>query len=318
MMAIFVGQSDTLMIRFLVNPAAGRGSGAARLDLLRRLAAEAGAELQVSESAEDLTARARRAASDGVDRLVVVGGDGTMHHAVQGLAGSSCALGLVSLGSGNDFASVLGIADDLSAAVEAAVSRPPRAMDLGRVSGPAGSRWFDMYCGVGFDSEVTRRANRVRLVRGPAIYPWAVIKTLFGFRAPAFRIEHDGGVIDEPGMFVTVANGPTYGGGMRIAPDARLDDGILDLVFVRKVSRVKLLRVFPKVYSGEHVHLPEVEILRTRRARIRLDREMEIYGDGEPLIPLDAAGVEVEVVSAALRVIPGDGLLLDDSSGGRA
>lgn len=301
------------MIRFLVNPAAGRGTGAARLGLVRRLAAEHGAELQVSESGEDLVARARRAASDGVERLVVVGGDGTMHQAVQGLAGSSCALGLVPLGSGNDFATVLGAPDDLSAAVETALDRPVRSIDLGRVTGPAGSRWFDMYCGVGFDSEVTRRANRVRLVRGPAIYPWAVIKTLFGFRAPAFRIEHDTGVIEERGMFVTVANGPTYGGGMRIAPDARLDDGILDLVFVRKVSKAKLLRVFPKVYSGEHVHLPEVEILRTRRARIRLDREMEVYGDGEPLIALDAAGVEVEVVPAALRVIPGNDLLSNDS-----
>lgn len=301
------------MIRFLVNPAAGRGTGAARLGLLRRLAAEHGAELQVSESGEDLVARARRAASDGVERLVVVGGDGTMHQAVQGLAGSPCALGLVPLGSGNDFATVLGAPDDLSTAVETALDRPVRSMDLGRVTGPAGNRWFDMYCGVGFDSEVTRRANRVRLLRGPAIYPWAVIKTLFGFRAPTFRIEHDTGMIEERGMFVTVANGPTYGGGMRIAPDARLDDGILDLVFVRKVSKAKLLRVFPKVYSGEHVNLPEVVILRTRQARIHLDREMEVYGDGEPLIAIDAAGVEVEVVPAALRVIPGNDLLSNDS-----
>ena len=304
------------MIRFLVNPAAGRGTGAARLDLLRRLAAEHGAEFQVSASGEDLVARARRAASDGVERLVVVGGDGTMHQTVQGLASSSCALGLVPLGSGNDFANALGAPDDLTAAVEKALGRPIRTMDLGRVSGPAGSRWFNMYCGVGFDSEVTRRANRVRLLRGRAIYPWAVVKTLFGFRPPVFRIDyeglsdHDSGRIEERGMFVTVANGPTYGGGMRIAPDALLDDGLLDLVFVREVSKTKLLRVFPKVYSGDHVHLPEVVILRSRRAHIRLDREMVIHGDGEPLIPVDAGGVEVEVVPSALRVVPGNDLLL--------
>lgn len=300
------------MIRFLVNPAAGRGAGAARLDLLRRLAAEVGAELQTSDSGVDLVARARQAVEDGVERLVVVGGDGTMHQAVQGLAGGPCALGLVPLGSGNDFATTLGAPQDLEIAVEVAVTGQPRAMDLGRVSGPAGSRWFDMYCGVGFDSEVTRRANQVRLLRGPAIYPWAVVKTLFGFRAPAFRIEHDGGVIEQRGMFVTVANGPTYGGGMRIAPDARLDDGLLDLVFVREVSKTKLLRVFPKVYAGAHVDLPEVEILRTRRARITLDRPMEVYGDGEPLIAVDATGVEADVVAAALRVVPGNDLVLRD------
>jgi len=294
------------MIRILVNPAAGRGAGAACLDGLRRLAAAQGAELQVSESGDDLVARARQAAADGVERLLVAGGDGTIHQAVQGLAGSECALGLIQLGSGNDLATVLGVPSDPAAAVERALTGEPRAIDLGKVTGAAGRRWFAIYCGVGFDSEVTRCANQVRVLRGPAVYPWAVIKTLFGFRPPAFRIEHDLGVFEGPGMFVTVANGPTFGGGMRIAPDARLDDGLLDLVIVRKLPKWQLLQVFPKVYSGKHVGHPKVEILRTRRVRITLDREMELYGDGEALLPIGADGVTVEVVPAGLRVIPGN------------
>lgn len=298
------------MIRFLVNPAAGRGAGAACLDALRRLAAAHGAQIHVSESGDDLAAKARQAVADGVERLLVAGGDGTLHQAVQGLAGSECALGLIPLGSGNDLATVLGAPRDPAAATEIALTREPRQIDLGKVTGPAGERWFSIYCGVGFDSEVTRHANRVRLLRGPAIYAWAVVKTLFGFRPPVLRIEHDGGLFHEAGMFVTVANGPTFGGGMRIAPEARLDDGHFDLVLVRRLPKWKLLQVFPKVYSGRHVGHPQIEILRTRRAHIVLDREMEMYGDGEAMIPVGPEGVTVEMVPSRLRVIPGNDLLL--------
>lgn len=303
-----------MTVRFLVNPTAGRGAGAAQLETFRALAADHGASLEVSTSGEDLERRARRAVAEGVERLVVVGGDGTFHLAVQELAGSGCALGLVPLGSGNDFAGTLGVPRDPAAAVEVAVTRPVRRMDLGKVTGAAGSRWFNMYCGAGFDSEVTRRANEVRWLKGPAIYPWAVVKALWSFRPVGFRIGYQDeagrpGRIEERGMFVTVANGPTFGGGMKIAPDARLDDGLFDLVFVREMSKVKLLRVFPKVYSGQHVGRPEVEIVRTRRVRIELDREMEVYGDGEAMIPVDGKGVEVEVVPGGLRVVPGNGLL---------
>lgn len=297
------------MIRFLVNPSAGRGAGAACLDLLRPLAAAAGAQVLVSESAADLISKAQQAAAEGVERLVVAGGDGTVHQAVQGLAQSDTALGFIPLGSGNDLATALGVPTDPAAAVEVAFSRPVRSMDLGRVSGAAGQRWFAIYCGVGFDSEVTRRANQVRVLRGRWIYPWAVIKTLFGFQPPTYRLRHDRGSFEEPGMFITVANGPTFGGGMRIAPEARLDDGLFDLVTVRRLPKWKLLQVFPKVYTGDHVGYPEVEIQRTARVHIRLDREMMLYGDGEALIPIGADGVEVEMVPGGLRVIAGNEIL---------
>jgi len=297
------------MIRLLVNPSAGRGSGAACLEMLRPLAERAGTEVQVSTDAEDLIGKARRAADDGVERLLVAGGDGTVHQAVQGLAQSGCALGFVPLGSGNDLANALGIPADPEAAVDVALTREPRSIDLGRVTGAAGRRWFAIYCGVGFDSEVTRRANQVRVLRGRWIYPWAVVKTLFGFRPPTYHLQHDRGTFDEPGMFITVANGPTFGAGMRIAPDARLNDGHFDLVTVRKLPKWKLLQVFPKVYTGDHVGYPEVDIVRTARVHIGLDREMTLYGDGEALIPIGPDGVEVEMVSGALRVIPGNEVL---------
>lgn len=290
--------------RFLVNPAAGRGAGGRQLALLQRHAVEAGADVVVSRDAADLAARARRAADDGVERLIVVGGDGTVHHAVQGLVGSGTALAVVPLGSGNDFANAVGAPSDPGQAVELALTAPVRHIDLGRVEGGGGVAHFAMYCGVGFDSEVTRYANEeVRLLRGPLIYPYAVVRVLMRFTPPHLVVEHDGGVFEGRGMFVTVANGPTFGGGMRIAPKARMDDGCFELVLVQVVSRLKLLTIFPKVYAGRHVDHPEVEILPTRRARIRVDREMVLFGDGEALLPVGEGGVTVEVLPRALGVV---------------
>ena len=288
------------MIRFLLNPAAGRGAGAKHIHRLRILASRAGAGLVSSKSAADLAEQARRAATDGVERLIVAGGDGTMHHVAQGLVGTDCALGVVPLGSGNDLAGTLGIPRDLDAAVERALQGTVRRMDLARV----GETYCIGYAGVGFDSEVTRFANEVRIVRGPLIYPYAVLLTLATFKPPTMRIEHDSGIFEGRAMFVVAANLPRFGGGMKIAPEARIDDGLLDLVIVREVSRWALLHVFPKVYAGSHVTHPAVTLVRTGRVAITLDRDMTLYGGGEPVRPAPAGTpITVEAIPGALAVI---------------
>jgi diacylglycerol kinase (ATP) len=288
-------------VRFLINPAAGRGTGRAHLDRLRVLASRHGAGLVVTRKVSDLWEAARRAAEDGVERLLVAGGDGTMHHAAQGLAGSGCALGVIPLGTGNDLAGTLGIPPDLEAAVERALSGEVRAIDLLRV----GEAHCIGYAGVGFDSETTRYANEeVKLLRGPLVYFYAVIHTLITFEAPRMKIVHDGGTFEGKAMFVVANNLPRFGGGMRIAPEARIDDGLLDLVIVREIPKRTLLSVFPKVYTGKHVDHPAVLMARTRRVEITLDRAMTMYGGGEPLRPMAAGeAVMVEVVPAGLRVV---------------
>lgn len=289
-----------MSVRFLVNPASGRGTGKAHLDRIRVLASKLGAGLCVSRKVSDLSEQARKAAEDGVERLLVAGGDGTMHHAVQGLAGTSCALGVIPLGSGNDLAGTLGIPPDLEAAVERALRGEIRRIDLARV----GETFCVGYAGVGFDSEVTRYANEVKVLRGPLIYFYAVIHTLITFEPPRMRVVHDEGEYEGKVMFAVVNNLPRFGGGMRIAPDARIDDGLLDLVMVKEIPKPTLLSVFPKVYNGKHVGHPAVRIVRTRRVEITIDRPMTMYGGGEPLRPL-AAGepVAVEVVPGGLAVV---------------
>jgi len=287
-------------VRFLVNPAAGRGTARARFEDLRIAASRAGAGFVVSRNAADLAVQARRAVDDGVERLIVAGGDGTMHHAAQGLAGTPCAMGVVALGTGNDLAATLGLPRDLDAAVQSALTGPVRRIDLVRV----GETVCIGYAGVGFDSEVTRYANTLQRLPKPLVYPWAVLRTLARFEPPLLKVVHDGGTFLGRAMFANACNLPRFGGGMRIAPDARIDDGMLDLVIVKAISRLALLSVFPKVYVGKHVGHPAITLVCTRRAEFTVDRDMTMYGGGEPVRPVAAGeAVPVEVMPGGLAVV---------------
>ena len=289
----------TTRVRFLVNPGGGRGRAGRRLREIERLAARTGATVELSSDVADLQQRARRAAEEGVDRLIVAGGDGTVHHAMRGLEGSDTALAILPLGSGNDLAFALGVPAALPAAVETALSGELRRIDLARF----GDVPFACVAGVGFDSEVNRYANSLRRLRGSLIYVWAVLRVLPRFPALQLRLRHAGGELAGPAMFVAFANAPRYGGGMRIAPQARLDDGMVDAVVVRCASRLKLLRIFPRVFSGTHVREPEIEIIRGSRFEVALDRTLLAHGDGEPLVEVGAEFVPVTVRPGGLAVI---------------
>lgn len=303
-------------LRVLVNPAAGRGAGRKALPRLERLAVAAGAPVVVSRGLDELCAEAERAVADGVERLLVAGGDGTMHHAVQALACSETALGLLPLGSGNDLAGTVRAPRRLEAAFREACEGPVRRLDLGRVrsrvGGRSDGRWYAGVAGVGFDSEVSHiAAERVTMLRGPLIYPWAVLRALVTYRPPLLTLESEpseGGSrrVERRVTLVAFGNTHRFGGGMCIAPEAEPDDGLLDVVVVRAMPRRRLLRVFPRVYRGAHLNLPEVETFRTRHLRLWLEREMTVYGDGEPMTPVTGDGVEVRVVPGALRVVGRD------------
>lgn len=285
------------MVTLLLNPTSGRGRAAA---LRERLSQVTGLEIRVTESAGELTERARRAVAGGADRLLVAGGDGTLHHAIQGLAGSRCALGIVPAGRGNDLARGLDLPLDPVAAARRALAGRPHRIDLGRIGG----RLFAGVAGIGFDGEVARRASRTaRLVRGRWIYPCALVRTLFSFEAPTLSIDHDGGSFHGRAMLAVLANGPCYGGGMYIAPRAKLDDGWLELVIVNELSPLRLLALLPRVYRRRDDPHPAVRRQRVRQAAIRSDRPLTFYGDGEPLAEIQPAGTTVDVWAGALGVL---------------
>jgi diacylglycerol kinase (ATP) len=281
----------------LVNPAAAGGRGAARL---RGLAEPAGVKSVVTRSAADLTERARHAAGEGRDRVIVAGGDGTVHHAVRALAGTDCALGLVPTGSGNDLARVMGLEFDPARALAAAVSGRPQRVDVGYVDG----RPFAGVVGLGFAGEVNQYANeRTGWPQGRWTYPYAVLRTLRKFEPPLLRVKHDQGTWEGEAILIALANSPCFGGGMRIAPEARMDDGRLDMVIVKRVPKLKLLGLFPRVYRGSHILHPAVLSFRVRAVELSASRALTFFADGEALAPVSSEGSKIEIRPRALSVI---------------
>ena len=285
-------------VTVLVNPLAGRGRA-------RRVAGRAIAELRrcgvdvqvvVTRSAEHATQAAAEAVAAARDAVVVCGGDGAIAAVLPVLAGGTVPLGVLAGGSGNDFARALGlpVRDPVTAARVVARGVAGR-VDLGRI----GERWFGTVVAAGFDARVNERMNAMTWPRGRLRYHAALIAELAAFRPLPFTIEVDGQRLDGDAMLVAVANTGSYGGGMRICPDARVDDALLDVTVVTSISRVKLVRLFPSVYSGRHVRRPEVLTLRGRCVRLSAPGVIA-YADGERVGPLPAT---VTAVSGSLAVL---------------
>jgi diacylglycerol kinase (ATP) len=282
----------------ILNPTSGKGKGAA-------LGAAYVSELQaLGVTVVDLTGRdwveaesnGRKAIAAGkLDALAVAGGDGMMHLGVNICAGTGVPLALMPCGTGNDAALALGVPiDDAKAAAELAVGSlgSPRQVDLGLGITETRRFYFFNSASAGFDAIVNRRANRMKFPKGPSRYTVAMLLELVSFNALKYRAKVNGKDREIEGMLCAVANGPSYGGGMLVAPEATIDDGLLDLFIVHKISKPELIKVFPKVFTGEHVTHPAVEIVRATEVTL-ISSGVPVYADGEP------AGVLPMTVSIA-------------------
>ncbi|NLT57293.1 MAG: diacylglycerol kinase [Actinomycetales bacterium] len=302
-----------------VNPTAGRGrgrrAGGAAVHRLR----ERGLDVRPlhAPDGQSLAKDVAAAVAEEPDALVVVGGDGMVHLGVNAVAGSRVPLGVVPAGTGNDCARVLGlpVTDPVAAADVAAaalLAGTHRAVDTARYTGPDGSGWFAGVLAGGFDAIVNDRANRWRWPRGRLRYDLALFRELPVFRPRSYELELDGVAEETRAMLLAVGNGPSYGGGMLVCPDARLDDGLLDVLVVEPVSRLELLRIFPRVYSGRHVDHPRVSVRQARRVRLAAPGIIA-HADGERLGPLP---LECEAVPGALRLLaPTDPMPSDGRTG---
>ena len=290
-------------VALLVNPTSGKGAGRAIGADTRRRLAEAGHEVLDVSGADyrQARARARDAVEAGVETLVVVGGDGMVHLGVNLCATTQTRLAVVAAGTGNDFARNLGLPiRNAARAVELLTTGRTRQIDLGRVTHDvAGEKWFGGVLGAGFDAVVNARAQSMRWPRGQMRYNLAIVRELPVFKPIPYAVEVDGHRIETRAMLVTVANTSSFGGGMRVSPDADVTDGLLDVMIVHELSVPAFLRVFPKVYSGTHVTHPAVEL--HRGTRIRLEAEgIHSQADGESFADLP---IDTEVVPGALRVV---------------
>ena len=294
-----------------INPTASFGAKAAiGPALVQTLRAEGHQVQSLTEpSWGELLESARAAVKSRPDALVVVGGDGMVNLGTNLVAGTKVPLGIVPSGTGNDMARALGIPhENAEAAIRVltdALRDGPRTIDAGRISyvddatGQPAQRWYLCALSAGFDAIVNERANRMRHPKGPSRYILALLIELMKLRRIAYRLELDDRVIETQGSLVSVANAISLGGGMKITPDAKLDDGLFDVLIAQPLSRIAFLRVFPRVFRGEHVTDPRVAIERARRVRIEAPG-ITAYADGERIGPLP---VDLELVPGAVRVL---------------
>lgn len=281
----------------VVNPAAGGEAAAAKLLPVARLLREDGAEVRVeySRGLEHAAELARDAAARG-EVVVGVGGDGMVGSMAGALAGTDGVLGIVPAGRGNDFARQLGLPGEPEAVAALLREAEPRAVDVIDADGTivAGS----VYAGV--DAVANHHINRAKRLPGSVAYYIGPLRAVATWRAAAYRVTVDGRTHAELGYTVVAANSGFYGYGRHVAPDARVDDGLLDIVIIKDAPKRLFFAVMRELEHGTHVDRPEVEVLRGREVRIEADRTLPFAGDGELLGELP---VTVRVRPGGLRVL---------------
>ena len=292
----------------VLNPAAGRGRGPARVARALDALTTSGLDVveHVSSSMDDLAAVVADAFARGRG-VVAVGGDGTAGVAAGIAADHGGVLALLPTGSGNDLARHLGIPhDDIAAAVDVLVHGEVATVDLGRAeTADAPPTWFTTVAGTGFDAEANRWANTQDRLTGTPLYVLAVLRTLRTYTPRAMRLTVDGVVTETEAWLVAAANTRTYAGGMLVAPSASMHDGLLDVCVVGPVSRAGFLRAFPGVFRGTHLHHPLITMQRGREVTIELLDDPGADAPDAPRPELWASGERVGALPTRLTARQG-------------
>lgn len=277
------------MWAIVINPTSGQGKGAeigklvvgyfAKHDLTYQIITGISAE-NVSRDLKNFIALV-----PDCEGVVCVGGDGLAHLVLQAVVPNKVPFAVIPAGTGNDFVRALNWPlDDLENQLNFITTEPPNNIDLGLVDG----EWFGAVLSSGFDSVVNEKANSLKWPKGPAKYNLAIALELPRFKPSHFEIELDDRKINTEAMLIAVGNGSSYGGGMRVCPNASLTDGLFDVMVLSPISKLEFIKVFPKVYSGEHIEHPEVNIYRTKK--IQINAAAVAYADGERIgaLPISA------------------------------
>ncbi|HEX7030912.1 MAG TPA: diacylglycerol kinase family protein [Gammaproteobacteria bacterium] len=289
-------------IELIINPKAGRGAGARIGPDIARYLARHGfeCEARITNDRGHATEIAREAANNGADCVAIAGGDGSVFEVVNGLmqAGGRMPLAVLPVGTGNDFAKMLDsptwqrVCDKLAAG-------HTMPMDVGVCNGVH----FANGIGAGFDAKVARIANGIRWLRGDAVYGVALLRTLaFHHDNPQVRVTTETESFSHRATLLAVANGRVYGGSFRIAPQASINDGLLDVVFAENFTRGQILKLVPRVLRGTHLDLPGVHFLRAREVTVECDVPLPVHADGE-IIGSGTERLEIKVLAGALQVI---------------
>ena len=236
-------------------------------------------------------------ASGKFEKVVAIGGDGLVNLCLQEVAEQNIGLSVIPAGTGNDFARAVGsYRKSVNEIFNVVRSQEPTSIDLGLVTGAFGKRWYVQVLSTGFDALVNNLANRINWPRGQMKYTLATLLTLARFKPIPYELIIDDKHFKQDFMLLSVANGETYGGGMRICPDASNSDGVFDILLVHPVSKIVLLSIFPKVFTGEHVPHPKIDIIRGKK--VQLSADASAFADGEFVSKLP---IEITNVKNALK-----------------
>jgi diacylglycerol kinase (ATP) len=301
-------------VKIILNPVADMGNAWRVANDLRPIINEYGnADWSGTVYPTHAVELTRQAGEEGYDMVIAMGGDGTVHEVVNGLMqlpeDKRPILGVVPVGSGNDFAHAMGVPLQSDRALAHALSGEASSVDLGLMTDENGRKeYFDNTLGIGFDAVVTIRSHKLPVLRGFIMYLTAVIQTILLNHDPALmKIEADGEKWEQSNLMLVLCNGPREGGGFLVAPDAIPDDGILHYAIIKKVSRLMMFRLVPEVMKGTHGRFDQVTLGSCKRMSVQADRPLYIHADGEIYTAFgsDLRGLTFEVLPGVLKVVRG-------------
>ncbi len=284
---------------FIVNPAAARGKAVRVAEKVKNICEDRKMDFQLvytnkSGDATEFAANAR----DQFDCTVAVGGDGTINEIVNGLMGGNSKLGIVPIGSGNDFVRALDIPLSLMEAMDILLAMNTRAIDIGK----AGNRYFQNGLGIGFDAWVVDETLKVHKLRGTAIYMYSVLKTIYSYKPPVVKLQYNDVSREEKFFMITVGNGISLGGGFKLTPNAIVDDGLFDLNIIRNLKKWEIYQNLLSVFAGKHIYLEQVTTDRTDQLTINSEEGFAAHVDGE-LLSLNLNSLDVKLLPKALEVV---------------
>lgn len=290
-----------MKILFIVNPVAGKGQAKRMVPDIKKMMADvddADYDICYTEKAGHATSIARDGANQGYDIIYAVGGDGTVNEVMNGLVGTDSALAILPGGSGNDFIRTVDGKDDGDNIIKDTINGTKKLIDVGIING----RYFINISSVGFDAEVVLATERFKklCLSGSAAYIAGLISTIFTRKPSRVKIAMDGIEIEKEILLTAVANGKYYGGGMKAAPDAVFDDGLFDVCVIEKVSKLKMLLLFPQFIKGRHARFKEVSFYKSKKVCIKSQKPIAVNVDGEVYMDTD---INFEIVRNKLYVM---------------
>jgi len=285
--------------KFIVNPESSRGKGKRMGDWLFEECKRRNLDfnLQVTKYPRDAT----EIAANSVEKyefIVAVGGDGTLQEVINGLVGVNTKVGIIPVGTGNDFIRAAGIPHLPDKALDNLIAGNTKHIDIGKV----GDLYFHNGLGVGFDAKVVEKSLRIKFVRGKLVYLLAIFQALFSYKSPEIELIYNNQSFKQKLFFITVGNGTCLGGGIKLTPFAKLDDGFLDLNIIKDVNKFKVISNLLKAYSGNHVNNPMVIYDKCKQIEFKSEMGFAVHADGE-LISSNLNELQVKIIPEAIKFV---------------